>query len=101
MPDDPTPEVLEALVEATNNVEDEGKVRNDLVEVNEGVSHGAHATAVVHDGEITLHKQLEFSINVEGTGLPVPEELALDVDLDRARCHNVAVVQEIQEGVVG
>lgn len=36
--------------------------------------HGAHVAAVDHDREIILHEWLELSVEVEGTGIPIPEK---------------------------
>lgn len=72
------PEVGEALVEASNHVEDEGAIGDGLAEGAEIVGHLLEAAAVHDDGEIPLDEVVEFRLEVNGVNLPVAEELGLD-----------------------
>ena len=63
------------LVEAAENVEDQCAVRDVLAEVTKGISHVLEPLAVVRDGEITLDKVMELSIEVEGPSLSVTKKL--------------------------
>lgn len=62
------------LVEATDKVEDEGAVRNDLTEVPDVVRHALYLAAVVGDGEVALLGVAELGVEDERTCIPVAKE---------------------------
>jgi hypothetical protein len=70
--------VGEALVEATDYVEDEGAVGDDFAESTEVIGHLLEAAAVLGNGEVALDEVAEPHLKLEGAYLPVPKELGLD-----------------------
>jgi hypothetical protein len=50
---------------------------DNLNEITEGISYALHAATKLPDGEISLDKVAELGVEVDGTGLHVPEELLL------------------------
>ena len=72
------PDVAEALVEAVDDVEDEGVVGDDLAEGREIIGHLLQLVAVCGDGEVTLDEVAKPCLQLNGAGLPIAEELRLD-----------------------
>ena len=75
------PDGLEPLIQAADDVEDEGAVGDDLAEGREIVSHLLQAAAVVGDGEVALDEVAEPRLKLDGAYLPVPKELGLNSEL--------------------
>jgi hypothetical protein len=67
--------VAEALVQAADDVEDEGAVSDDLTKCREIIGHLLQPAAVVGDGELALDEVAELCLQVDGASLAVPEEL--------------------------
>jgi len=53
-----------AVVEATQKVEDDSLVRDDLTQVPKGIGHALEMPAVVGDRQIALAEVLELSVKV-------------------------------------
>jgi len=70
--------VGEALVEAADDVEDEGAVGDDLAEGREIIGHLLQLAAEIGDGEVALDEVAELRLQLNGAGLPISEELRLD-----------------------
>jgi hypothetical protein len=70
-------DVGEALVEAADEVEDEGTIGDDLAEGREIISHLLQSAAVVGDGEVPLHEVAKLRLQLNGASLPIAEELRL------------------------
>ena len=68
-------EVVELVVQASDEGEDEGAVLDGLADVGEVVGEDLEALAVVADGEITLLQMMEFGGEVDGVLFAVAEEL--------------------------
>ncbi|XP_062229134.1 uncharacterized protein LOC133926962 [Phragmites australis] len=68
----------EALVEASDDVEDEGVVSDVFAEVAEVLGHPLVAAAILGDGEISLLEGSKLLVGVEGAGGTIPEKLGLD-----------------------
>ena len=68
-------DVGEALVEAADEVEDEGPIRDDLAEGAKVRGHPLEPPAVICNGQITLREAAELGVEVEGARLAVAEEL--------------------------
>jgi len=71
-------DVAEALVEAADDVEDEGAVGDDLAEGREIICHLLHLAAVLGDVEVALDEVAKPRLQLNGAGLPIAEELRLD-----------------------
>jgi hypothetical protein len=71
-------DVVEALVEAADHIEDEGAVRDDLPEGAKVISQLLEATKILDDGEVLLDEVAEPRFKLDGTCFPVLEELGLD-----------------------
>jgi hypothetical protein len=69
--------VLEALVEAAKNVEDEVPVIDGRPQVSEGINHALELAAILSHKEVTLYKVAEGSIKVKSTCHTITEELVL------------------------
>jgi hypothetical protein len=74
-PLDESRQVAIAGVEATQKVQHQGPVGDRLAEVTERVCHAFHLAIVLVHGELPLREQVELGIEVQGTSVPVPEEL--------------------------
>jgi hypothetical protein len=70
--------MLETLVQALKNVEDEDSVFNGCAEVSPIIGHGLELVAVLIDREVTLNKSMKDSIKVKSMLLTVTEKLGLD-----------------------
>ena len=71
------PNVAGALVEAVDDVEDKGAVRDDLAEGREIIGH-LQLAAVLGDGEVALDEVAKPRLQLNGAGLPIAEEMRLD-----------------------
>ena len=71
-------DVGEALIEATDEVENESAVGDDLAEGCEIINHLLQFAAVVGDGEVPLHEVAELRLQLNGASLPIAEKLRLD-----------------------
>jgi hypothetical protein len=71
-------DVREALVEATNHVEDEGAVGDDLSQGSEIVGHLLQTAAVLGDGEIALHEVAKLHLELDRPCLLIAQELGFD-----------------------
>jgi hypothetical protein len=69
-----------ALVEASDEVDDERAVGDHLTEVAEIICHTLESPVVVGDGEVTLVEVAELGIKVECPGFAIAEELRFDGD---------------------
>jgi hypothetical protein len=69
------PDVAEALVEATNHVEDEGAIGDDLAKGREIVNHLLQVATVVGDGEIALDEVAKLCLKVDGRASQLPRNL--------------------------
>ena len=67
--------VGEALIEASDEVEDEGPIRDNLAEGAKIGGHPLETPAVIRNGHITLGEATELGVEVEGLRLTVAEEL--------------------------
>jgi hypothetical protein len=75
---DPLDESLQVAIagaEATQKVQHQGPVGDKLAEVAERVHHALHLAAVLVHREVPLREQVDLSIEVQGTSVPIPEEL--------------------------
>src|SRR6185503_14292219 len=72
------PHVTELVVEAAQNIEDEGAIVDDLAEVPELGRHGLHLAAVVADGQLTLREGAELGVKAQRSSFAVAQELRLD-----------------------
>jgi hypothetical protein len=72
------PDTLEALGEATDDVEYQRTVADRFSEVSEGVGHVLEAAAVLRDGQVPLTEVAELDVEMEGASLLIPEELILE-----------------------
>ena len=82
-------DVGKTLVEAMDEVEDEGAIGDYLTEVAEIIRHMLHTPVVIRGGKITLNEATELGVEVQGTGLTIAEELRFHGD-PRGAC-SVAV----------
>ena len=71
-------DVGEALVEAADDVEDEGAVGDDLAEGREIIGHLLQLAAVLGDGEVALDEVVKPRLQLNGASLPIAEKLRLD-----------------------
>jgi hypothetical protein len=70
--------VTVAGAEATQEVQHHGAVCHRLAEITEGLRQALHLAAVLPHVEIPLGELVELCIEVQGTSVPVPEELFLE-----------------------
>jgi hypothetical protein len=78
-------QVGEFLVQALEDIENEGAVVNDLTEISKNVGHPLHLAAVVVHGEIALNEDAELGVEVKSSRLAVAEEPILDGEPRGAR----------------
>jgi hypothetical protein len=71
-------DTLEALGEATDDVEYQRTVVDRFSKVSEGVGHVLEAAAVLRDGQVPLTEVAELGVEMEGASLLIPEELILE-----------------------
>ena len=64
-----------ALVEAADDVEDEGAVGDDLAEGREIIGHLLQLAAVLGDGEVALDEVTKPRLQLNGASLPIAEKL--------------------------
>ena len=64
-------DVGKTLVEATDEVEDEGAIGDYLTEVAEIIRHMLHTPVVIRGGKITMNEATELGVEVQGTGLTI------------------------------
>jgi hypothetical protein len=86
LPLDQRRHIGEAVVEATESVEDERAVTNWLTKIGELIGHGLQTTAIVINRQITLDKCAKLGVEEECTGLLVPNELLFQCQPDNASC---------------
>jgi len=67
--------VGEALVEAPDEVEDEGLIRENLAEHAKISGHPLETPIVICNGYVTLGEAMELGIRVEGARLAIAKEL--------------------------
>jgi hypothetical protein len=72
------PDTLEALGEATDDVEYQRTVADQFSKVSEGVGHVLEVAAVLRDGQVPLTEVAELGVEMEGASLLIPEELILE-----------------------
>jgi hypothetical protein len=77
-------DVVELLVETTNDVEDECPVKDVLTEATQGIRHGLEAPTIFSDAEVALDEGAELGVEEEGVLLPIAEELRLNSEPDDA-----------------
>jgi len=77
-PAEERPDTAEALVEAADDVEDEGAIGDDLAEGYEIIGHLLQLAAVLGDREVALDEVVKPRLQLNGAGLPIAEELRLD-----------------------
>nr|CAD39827.3 OSJNBa0079F16.8 [Oryza sativa Japonica Group] len=77
-------EVVEFVVEAADEGEDERPILDRFTDVGEVVGEDLESPAVVADGEVTLLQMMELGGEVDGAPLAVAEELQLEVAPDGA-----------------
>lgn len=70
--------VGELLVEAMQDLEDKGVVKNGLAQVTQRIGHALHLTAILGDVKISLDKSMELDIEDNGTSLLVADKLLLE-----------------------
>lgn len=68
-------DVGKMLIEAAEEVEDEGAIGDDLTEVAKIICHMLHTPIVIHDGKITLNEATELGVEIQGMGHMITEEL--------------------------
>jgi hypothetical protein len=68
-------EVSEAVIQATEDVDDEEAVGDGLAELDEGVSECFHLAAVIRDGESALHQGAELGVDEDDPGFTIADEL--------------------------
>lgn len=71
--------VVELVVEAANEHEDEGAVLDGLADVGKVVGEDLEPAAVVTYGEITLLEMMDLSGEVDGAPLAIAEEVQLEI----------------------
>lgn len=71
--------VVELVVEAANEHEDEGAVLDGLADVGKVVGEDLEPAAVVTYGEITLLEMMDLSGEVDGALLAIAEEVQLEI----------------------
>jgi len=86
----------EALIEPTDDVEDERLLGDRLAEVPKIFRHAFEAAAVVDDGEIALGKGPGLLVGVESSGGTVPKELRLGVGENMA--FQRVLSEDVKEG---
>ena len=69
---------LEALIEASQNIQHMGAVGDGFAKSSKSISFVLHRAAVVVDGESALGEIAEFSIEDQGLGFLISQELLLD-----------------------
>ena len=87
---DPRMEVSVAVVEPTEDVEDQDTVLHGPAKVAKRVCHALHLTAEVADGEVALDEGPEAHIETQNSGLGVAQKLALERQPGRTRMWSVA-----------
>ena len=76
---------LEALIEATDDIQDERAVGDILAEITDCIDHAFEAATVIRDREFALNKSAELRVEEEGASLPISKELGLNVEPGGAR----------------
>jgi hypothetical protein len=76
------PNTLEAVGEATNDVEDKRTIGDRFAKISKGIRHVFEAVTVLRDGQIALAEVAEFGVEVEGASLLIAEELILEREPD-------------------
>jgi hypothetical protein len=66
------------LIHATQHVQDEGTVVDDLTKITKSINHPLHLATIVTDGEIALHENTKLGVEEKGTSFVIAEELLLD-----------------------
>mgnify|MGYP000918335255 CR=1 FL=1 len=69
------------MTKTTQKVEDKRVVKNMLTKISKRFSQALHLATVLDDREVTLQEESEGGVEVEGTGLPIVEELGLKGNL--------------------
>ena len=94
---DPRPEVIVAIVEPAEDVEDQDMFLHRPAKVAERVCHALHLEAELVDGEVALDERPEARIETQSPGLGVAQKLALECQLGPASVQSVAdEVVEVQ-----
>jgi len=70
--------VSKTLVEAADDVEDEGAIGDHLAEGREVIGHLLQLAAVLGDGEVALDEVEKTRLQLNGASLAVAEKLRLD-----------------------
>jgi hypothetical protein len=70
--------VGELLIQATQHVQDDGTVVDDLSKITKGLSHPLHLATIVADGEIALHENMKLGVEAKCASFAIAEELLLD-----------------------
>jgi hypothetical protein len=87
---------LEALIEATQDVEHQGAVLNGFAKSGKGVGRSLHLAAVGVDGERALGQSAELSVEDHGARLAIVEELLLEAEPGSSSGDTIAVVDVVQ-----
>jgi hypothetical protein len=74
----------EALVESTNQIENEWAIGDRFTQVMDIISFRLEALAEVHDGKIALDNGAMFGFEDESVCLPIPKEMAFNGELGGA-----------------
>jgi hypothetical protein len=77
--------VRELLVQAADDIEDEGAVMDDLAKATEGIRHGLHLAAIVVDEVVTLDEDVKLGVEMESPHLAIAKELRLNSKPGAAR----------------
>jgi len=71
-------ESAEALVQPTDDVEDERRLGDRVAEVPEVFGHTLEAAAIFDDGQIALGEGAELLVGIEGARDAIPKELGVN-----------------------
>jgi hypothetical protein len=88
---------LVLLVEAAEQVQDEGPIGDRFAKVGEGVGDPLHLAAVLVDGEGPLGESAKLGVEEHDARLAVVEELLLDVKPGGASKEAVVLVDVVQQ----
>jgi hypothetical protein len=79
------PHVRELLVQATDDVEAEGAVVDDLAKIPEGIHHGLHLVVVLMD-RVALDEDAKLGVEMDSLHLVIAKELRLNSEPGVASC---------------
>jgi hypothetical protein len=86
---------LEALVEATQNIQHKSTVVDGLAKIGKCISHALHLAAVIVDGEGALGEGAKLSVEKHGAGLTIVQELLFEPEPCRPSSDAVTLMDDV------